>query len=166
MGWWYSDSMELVILIGGFLGAWLLVAGSVYQAALELRDQDIAVDHLRAAGEKRHRPKHVSSWWWLLPPVKIILEKKSKDAYRSEYFNNLSKDDSAALLSFMNKATAWLYVGLGGLLIAAKETYELSEHLHVYNWIFFITVFVLLLLALSNTAIRVRRSERILHSKS
>lgn len=158
--------MELIILIGGFLGAWLLVAGSVYQAALELRDQDLAVEHLRTAGEKRHRPKHVSPWWWLLPPVKIMLEKSSKDAFRREYFNNLSKDDSAALLSFMNKATAWLYVGLGGFLIAAKETYELSEHLHIHIGIFFAVVFLLLLGALSNTAMRVRRSERILRSKS
>lgn len=157
--------MELVILIGGFLGAWLLVAGSVYQAALELRDQDFAADRIRAANEQATKLRHPSAWWWLLPPVKLVLERKRDRLFRNEFFSLLSRDDSESMLSFMNKATAWLYVGLGGFLLAAKETYELDQHLHIATGYFFLMVFVLLALSVYNTAARIRRSEKILRSK-
>jgi hypothetical protein len=159
--------MELVILIGGFLGAWLLVAGSVYQAALELRDQDFAFDHIREAGQQARQTgqQHPSAWWWLLPPAKIILEQKHDRAFRKEFFGKLNRTDSEAMLSLMNKSTAWLYVGLGGFLLAAKETYELDQYLHVNLSIFFVVTFILLAASVFNTASHIRRSETILNEK-
>ena len=121
--------METFILWCGFIGAWLLFAGPVYQAALELRDQDIERERIQAASKKVTVARHVSAWWWLLPPVKYILERRQDRLYRREYFAVLEPEDREALLAFINKAQAWLLVGAGGLLIAMKETYELAEHL-------------------------------------
>jgi hypothetical protein len=157
--------METIILIASFLGSWLLVAGSIYQAVLELRDEDIEVDRVRRLSANVVHIKKVSSWWWFVPPVKIILERKRNEKFRKAYFDALTTDDSAAMLSFMNKATAWLYVGLGGFLLAVKETYELDEYLHVGLIVFFIAIVVLLVVAFLNTITRVRRSEQILKTK-
>ncbi|MGH7241467.1 MAG: hypothetical protein ACREGB_04175, partial [Candidatus Saccharimonadales bacterium] len=61
--------METFVLWLGFIGAWLLFAGPIYQAALELQDEDIEMDRIRAAGRKVEKPADVSVWWWLLPPI-------------------------------------------------------------------------------------------------
>ena len=157
--------METVILIASFLGSWLLVAGSIYQAALELRDEDVEIDRIRRISQNNIHIKKVSNWWWFIPPVKIILERKKNEQYRKAYFDALTAEDSAAMLSFMNKATAWLYVGLGGFLIAVKETYELDEYLHIGLVVFFIAIVVLLVASFLNTTTRIRRSEQILETK-
>jgi hypothetical protein len=34
----------------------------------------------------------------------------------------------SGLIDYLNKATGWLFVGFGGLLIAIKETWLLCEH--------------------------------------
>ena len=47
----YRQPVHDVVAWSGFLGAWLLFAGPVYQAALELREQDAAHDvHATFAG--------------------------------------------------------------------------------------------------------------------
>jgi hypothetical protein len=43
----------------------------------------------------------------------------------------LDSRDLADLLQYLNKARGWLLVGLGGLLLAVNETWQLREH---YEW--------------------------------
>lgn len=157
--------MELIILIAGFIGAWLLVAGSVYQAALELQEQRIDGERLRDLGSKMARPPRVSAWWWLLPPIMIILVKRQREKYQKAYYDLLTVEESELILSYFHKSTAWLYVSFGGFLLAAKETYELDGHLHLNLAFFFVAIIVLLVASVMNTAVRIHRSEQILESK-
>lgn len=154
--------MELFFLFCGALGAWLLVAGPLYQAALELRDEDIEVDRIHAAGKNVTILPRVSAWWWLLPPVKIILERRRSHAYRRDFIRALSQQDLDALVSFINKATAWMFVAIGGFLIATKETYELCHELDVPVAWFWVIVLVMLLLSIINTVARIHRSKDML----
>ena len=55
--------MHELILWSGFFGAWLLVAGPLYQAALELGEQNISREDM--AGVQRNEPEaRPSGWWW------------------------------------------------------------------------------------------------------
>ena len=46
----------------------------------------------------------------------------------------------AGLVRFINKATGWLYVALGALLIAVKETWELVEYNEWPTWLFWVLI--------------------------
>ncbi len=52
----------------------------------------------------------------------------------------------------MTKATGWLIVGVGGLLIAANETYALTEDLNWSIIVFWVLVVVMPLTAVWITA--------------
>lgn len=159
--------MELFFLIASFIGSWLLVAGSIYQAALELKDQDLERERLQAVRANIHPAKNISSWWWIFPPIKMYLEKKSTDQYRKEYFSALTNEDAEALLSFFHKASAWMFVAFGGFLIALKETYELFLPEHSKDILLFIgLIFVLAVASVLNTTLRIRRTNAILRTSS
>jgi len=51
----------------GFAGAWLLVAGPIYQAAIELEAEEIERDAIRDAAQAVPGPPPNSRWWWLIP---------------------------------------------------------------------------------------------------
>lgn len=156
--------MELFIAWIGFAGAWLLFAGPIYQAALELKEQDIEFERIRLSAAHVPKPTPVSPWWWLLPPVKLSLEKRRSRHYRQQYIKALSAEDAESLVSFMSKATAWLLVAAGGLCIAVKETYELAEHEHwAHSW-FWLVVVVMLLVSIANVITRLVRSKQIIKS--
>lgn len=148
--------MELLIALAGFAGGWFLVAGPIFQAAVELREHEAAGKRY-LLDQPDDASRKVSPWWWLLPPVKIFLEKRRSDRYRQEYFSQLPADDAALLVSFMNKATGWVYVATGAFLIAVKETFELVEELHLEVWVFWVAIVVMFLIAVLNTVIRVQR---------
>jgi hypothetical protein len=74
--------MEQVIAWVGFLGAWLLVAGPLYQGAIELREEDIDREGIEASTADVPRPKPVSPWGWLLPPVLYVPRRHRRHAYR------------------------------------------------------------------------------------
>lgn len=154
--------MELFIAWVGFVGAWLLFAGPIYQAALELQEQDIEMDRIKASGAKVQKPKGVSAWWWLLPPVKIILENRQSREYRHRYIKALTPEDVESLIAFMSKATGWLLVACGGLFIAMKETYELAELEHWNHELFWAIIIVLLLISFLHVILRIKRAKRIL----
>jgi hypothetical protein len=158
--------METVILAVGFIGAWLLFAGPIYQAALELTAENLEIDrdtiHRQTAALSQ--PAKVSVWWWLLPPVKIYLEQHRSDTIRHIYIQSLSTEQIEALTSFMNKASGWLFVAVGGLCIAIKETYELAEHLEWSLWLWGPLVIVLIYISIVHTILRIRQTKRLLSS--
>jgi hypothetical protein len=154
---------ERLIAWCGFLGSWLLVAGPIFQASLELRAEAFERDHLDAVKAGVEKPRPVSAWWWFLPPVKYVLERRRGRAYRDQVIAQLPAADIEALVRYLNKAMGWLYVGLGGFLIAVTETWHLRE---VYEWpqvAFWIVVVVMAAGCALNTAVRQKRSERIRH---
>lgn len=105
----------------GLVGAWLLVAGPIYQGALELQSLELARERIVERGKTVPRGR-ASVWWWLVPPIKMWLEHRHSASYRRAYFDAQDPADAAALLAFFNKALGWLVVALGALLLAVKDT--------------------------------------------
>ncbi|MGH7241079.1 MAG: hypothetical protein ACREGB_02155, partial [Candidatus Saccharimonadales bacterium] len=66
-----------------------------------------------------------------------------------------------ALVSFKSKATAWLYVAVGGLCIAAKETYELAHHSEWNGLVLFAAIVGMALLSILNLIVRLRQAGAI-----
>ena len=114
-----------------FAGTWLLFAGPIFQAALELSDQDLERDRIRATAEKVIINQHVSPWWWLVPPVKIVLENIQQRKWRREYFSLMLPKDREAFLNYSYTASGWLIVAAGALLLALNETWSLGEAFHL-----------------------------------
>jgi len=153
--------MHELILWCGFLGAWLLVAGPIYQALLELRDEDVERDRIVAVAHQVSRPEPVSPWWWLIPPAAYLIHKARSDRYQREVMLRLPDDDFTAFVSFTNKAQGWLMVGAGGCLIAVKETWELTEHSEWPGWLFWVLVVVMLVLSVGHVAFRSARERAL-----
>jgi hypothetical protein len=129
-----------LILWAGFLGAWLLVAGPLHQARVELAEEEFERERFEDVVSVVGPPQPVSPWWWLLPPVRVYLGRRAKDRWDRQVWLRLPDEDFEALSSFMSKARGWLLVGAGGLLIATKETWELVEGHEWPHWLFWVLV--------------------------
>jgi hypothetical protein len=156
--------VEDLIAWCGFFGAWLLFAGPVYQAALELHEQDIERGRIAEVSKQVPAPARISPWWWLLPPVRYVKERRRARRYRDAVMGAMRPDELEALVTYINKATGWLFVGLGGLLLAVKETWELHERYEWRLYAFWVLVAVMTAIAATNVAIRLDRSRRYLES--
>jgi hypothetical protein len=142
----------------GFLGAWFVVAGSIYQAALELEEENFEREEMASLVAEIERPRRPSPWWWLIPPVGYLLRRRNGRAYRAAFMHAMTPEQLERMVRLINKANGWMYVGLGGLLIATKETWELRE---AYEWpvaVFWILVAGMPLLCAVNTAARMART--------
>lgn len=153
------DAMELFIHVAGFLGGWLLVAGPVYQAALELREQDIDRDTLARLATDAPPIARVSPWWWLLPPVALLLRRRAGRAQQNAIWASMDVAQRKQFVDFKNTSTAWFTVAGGAFLIALKETWELVHLLHLHTAVFWVAIVVMLFIALANTVIRLSRAE-------
>lgn len=153
--------MHELALWSGFLGAWLLVAGPLYQGALELAEENISQEDVaKVRPTEPTRPKP-SGWWWLIPPVGLVKQRRYAEAEREAMMAAMPHDVRANWLSFMNKATAWFYVASGAFLIAIKETYELVEGHEWPTWVFWALVVVMAGLATGNTAVRLGHTQQL-----
>lgn len=140
--------MELFINLCGFVGAWLLFTFPMYQAFLELLDQ--AVTFSKIASDKSQAIEKVSPIYWLFPPLKIHKEKER--ALIIIRGMNLETNDLKKLLLYFDKATAWFYVALAGLLNSIYVTYELFGKFRLPKspLVFFTTIFVLIILSIGS----------------
>jgi hypothetical protein len=129
-----------LILWAGFLGAWLLVAGPLHQARVELAEEEFERERFQEVVDVVGPPTRVSSWWWLLPPLRLYLGRRAKDRWDRQVWLALPDEDFEVLSSFMSKARGWLLVGTGGLLIATKETWELVEAHERPQWLFWVLI--------------------------
>jgi len=130
--------MEQLILWAGFFGAWLLVAGALHQARVELAEEEFERERFEEVVDVVGPPERVSPWWWLLPPVRLYLGRREKERWDRQVWLTLPDEDFEALSSFMSKARGWLLVGTGGLLIATKETWDLVEGHEWPAWLFWV----------------------------
>jgi hypothetical protein len=145
-----------------FLGAWLLVAGPVYQAALELEEEGVEREALHRASAAVPEPEHVSPWWWLVPPVAWWKAKRREGEYRRAILLEMKTEDVAAFVGFVDKAAGWLLVATGGLLLAANESWQLVEDHDWPHWAAAPFIFGMGGLALSYTVFRMKRSHGVL----
>jgi len=112
----------------GFIGAWLLFVGPVYQSALELREEEDARVSMQKALESAPPPDRVSPWWWLLPPVAIVKIFRRRGQYVGIIDELMSQEDREAIGHYKAVAKGWWYVGAGAWFIFLKEAWELAEH--------------------------------------
>src|SRR5215469_12081435 len=142
--------MDQVIPWAGFLGAWLLVAGPLYQGALELLEQDIDREGIEASIARIPRPDPPSPWWWLLPPVMYLIRRHRSNAFRQAALAQLTQAQRA-------QATGWFTVALGAALLAAEQTWQVIDRQHWPAWLFWILIMVMLGVSVLNTALRMSR---------
>jgi uncharacterized membrane protein YqaE (UPF0057 family) len=150
------------ILACGSLGAWLLVAGPLYQAALELREQEIDREKIDAVVSSVAPPPRMSPLWWLLPPVAYFKQRTLSTEHRNRIMEALPKEQIEQTLTFMNKARGWLIVSFGAFLIAIKETWELTERLHWAIWVFIVIVVLAFVLSVAHAAYQMYATQRAL----
>jgi hypothetical protein len=151
-----------LIAWAGFVGAWFLVAGPVYQAALELEEESFEREEFTEVAQTLGPPPRTSPWWWLLPPVAYVLRRRRGREWRRTVMHAMSRPQIEQWVRFANTANGWLYVALGGLLIATKETWELRE---AYEWpvaVFWVALPVMALVCAANTAVRIARGHGLL----
>ena len=152
--------MDEVIAWAGFLGAWLLVAGPLYQGALELLEEDVDREGIEASAANIPRPKSPSPWWWLLPPVMYLLRRRRSNAYRQATLAALTQEQRDQFTHFIDTATGWFTVAIGATLLGAEQTWHLVEQHHWPGWVFWLVLVVMIGLAVLNTALRMRHDVR------
>ena len=152
--------MHTAVYWFGFLGAWLLFAGPVFQASVELRAEDEATDRMHRAVEGLEPPKQTSGWWWLVPPVHMILSARRSAEFRERVMSSFSAEDLQVIARYLNIARGWMLVGLGAFLIALKETWELVEHEEWPEPVYFALVLVMALIALGGVGGSSERERR------
>lgn len=145
-----------------FLGAWLLVAGPLYQGALEMLEEEVDREGFQAVVEGADPLVTPSAWWWLLPPVMVALRRHHNEALRRQVRERLSPEQLAQFTRLRHKATGWFVVAAGASLIAVKETWTLSKQLDLPGWAFVCAIVAMAALAVSNTVLMVlaHRQER------
>jgi hypothetical protein len=148
--------IETLISWAGFLGAWLLVAGPLYQGVLELREEDVDQNTGDLASRIAPSPAP-STWWWLLPPVMLILRRRRNREYHRTVLASLTPRQRAHRERFIHKATGWFVVALGGSFIAVKETWELGEHNGWPSAVFVVVLLGMLALVGANTVLHAGR---------
>jgi hypothetical protein len=153
--------MSEVIAWSAFAGAWLLVAGPVYQAALELTAEEVERDAIDAAKNRVELPR-TSAWWWLLPPVGYLLSRRQHRAYRVSVMTSLTRTQLEQLVRFADKANGWIFIALGAFLVAIADTWQLREIYRWPLWLYVLVMAVMLFACAFNTAIRMKRSHDVL----
>jgi hypothetical protein len=156
--------VDVFIHWAGFLGAWLLVAGPLFQAAVELRDEELDREAFEKVKTDLPPQESISGWWWLLPPVAYVKSRRRNDRYQKAMMAALPASAREQFVGFMNKANGWFTVAAGAFLIALKETWELVELYELPLAIYIVAVVVLSMLAVGNTVIRMLRADEALHA--
>jgi len=152
--------MHQLIAWAGFLGAWLLVAGPLYQGAIELSEEEMDREGMEASMASVARPKSPSPWWWLLPPVMYFLARRRNNAFRQAVLAELTPAQRQQRTSFINKATGWFTVATGAALLAVEQTWEVIGRQHWPTWLLWPLIIVMLIASVLNTALRMARDGR------
>ncbi|MDO9352519.1 MAG: hypothetical protein Q7T55_02425 [Solirubrobacteraceae bacterium] len=146
----------------GFLGGWLLVAGPIYQASIELREEAFERDAMMAAASSIPPEPEVSGWWWFLPPVYWWLSRRRRARMGEKVLVAMTPEQREQFVNYMAKAFGWMLVAGGAFFIATKETYEFVEAWHWHVAVFWVLVVVMPILAFAYTAASSIRSRRML----
>jgi hypothetical protein len=152
--------MNQVIAWIGFLGAWLLVAGPLYQGALELREEEVDREGIEASTARVPRPDPPSPWWWLLPPAVYLIRRHRGNAFRRAALAQLTQTQREQFASFINKAVGWFTVAVGAFLLAVEQTWQVIERYRWPVWLFWLLIVVMLGASVLNTALRMIHDER------
>src|ERR1700761_3199357 len=157
---------QQVIAWAVFAGAWLLVGGPLYQAAIELSELELDRGGMEKVGKQLPRPTMPSAWWWLVPPGRYLKPRHATQANQRAIFAAMTDTQREQFTSFRNKAAGWLTVALGGTLLAAGETWDITKHYEWPVWVFWLLIVVMLTFAVLNTAVRMAGNQRVLRQNT
>jgi uncharacterized membrane protein len=132
--------METFAMWAGAIGAWLLVAGPLLQGTLELWE-------VARTGPAWPDRKRIDRALWLVLPVMYLVQQRRLRQMGVP-------DDAEVSTSFTNRATGWFVVAGGALLVAVKETWELTEHYDGSVTTYWIAIIAALLLCQANVTVR------------
>lgn len=114
-----KKEMEIVMLFFSFIADWLLFSFPLYQGCLELKEQIRVIDVIRDTDKY----EKVSAWYWFISIKKLYLEKKrALTILKNE---NIEYNQLKKILMFFDKASAWFWVSLAGLLKFIESTANL-----------------------------------------
>lgn len=150
-----------VATCSGFLGSWLLVAGPMFQGALELHAEDLNRAALHRVANAVPAPPRISTWWWLLPPALYVLHWRNARRHRERMFAAMTSEQREKTVGYLNKATGWFMVSGGATLLAGQVTWGLVEQYSLPAWSFWVLVGVMLMGSTLNTTARMFRTERM-----
>lgn len=153
--------MKDVIAWLAFVGAWLLFAGPIYQASIELGEQELERERIAATQASVAKPPRPSAWWWVIPILGYLVGRSRTRDYRHAVLAALDPVDRANLMRFLNKARGWWLVGLGGLLLATAETGQLCEHYDWPSYLIWVLVVIMGVLSAVYTALNVEHNRKI-----
>jgi hypothetical protein len=146
--------MDEVIAWITFAGAWLLVAGPLYQGSVELNELDVDREGIQGtAAAVQAAQARPSAWWWLVPPVMYVLNRRWNKAVRQAMLAQLTETQRGQLTSFQSKATGWFTVAAGATLLATGETWQVVRHYGWPVWAFWLLLVVMLTVAVLTTAV-------------
>ena len=142
-----------LILWATFTGAWLLVAGPLYQGSVELTELEFDREGIQGtAAGLPSAPGRPSGWWWLLPPVMYLLQRRWYNAMRQATLAHLTPVQRRQVTSFESKSVGWFTVAAGATLLASNETWLVTQHYRWPVWLFWLLFIVMLTAAVLNTA--------------
>lgn len=147
--------MDNLMLFFSFFGNWLLFTFPLFQGCLEIKEQANTIDILT---EQNSDYKKVSPWYWLLPLWKLSLEKKR--ALTIMRHAALSQQQMRQMLLFFDRATAWFFVSLAGLLGGIAATHALIEQFFPHLSVWGLVIAVVFVLAISVFNVFYRLSEK------
>lgn len=153
--------MDTVVAWCGFVGAWLLVAGPLYQGALELLEEDLDRSGFEESVAAIAPPPAPSKWWWFLPPVMFVLRRRRSNEYHRTVLMQLTPEQRTQRAGFIHKATGWFVVASGGSFIAVKETWELAEHAEWPSAVFVAVLVLMFVLIGGNTVLQIDRRKAV-----
>ena len=157
--------MNEAIAWATFAGAWLLVAGPLYQGSVELNELDVDRAGIEgkavAAQAARARP---SAWWWLLPPVMYLLHRRWYKALRRAMLAQLTPTQRQQMASLQSKSAGWFTVAAGATLLATGETWQIVQHYGWPAWLFWLLIVAMLSAAILTTAVLMISDARTRHA--
>lgn len=126
-----------------FIAKWLLFIFPIYQGIIEFLRRNNIIDFNETHSSKY--PK-IPVWYWILPPLKIHLEKVRINKLLKD--SHIKEADAENLYFISNKATAWFYISLAGLLEGIEATHSLLASfdikLPIYSFILLICIIIIL----------------------
>lgn len=127
-----------------FIASWMLFIYPIYQGVIEFMNRNSVIDFYKSRSPKYHQ---VPVWYWICPPLKMYLEKKRLEQLIID--SHITEKDAEDLYFVSNKATAWFYISLAGLLQGINATHSLlvAFHIHLPLYLFIILIGVIIVLS-------------------
>jgi hypothetical protein len=156
--------VQEVIAWATFAGAWLLVAGPLYQGSAELAELDFDREGIQGtAAAVQAAQTRPSAWWWLLPPVMYVLHRRWYKGLRQAMLAQLTQTQREQVTRFQSKSTGWFTVAAGATLLATGQTWQIIQHYRWPVWAFWLLAAVMLAAAVLTTTVLMIGEARMRH---